>query len=93
LLVVLLRHSSFRHDSSVLLPLLQASKQLQEAAADIGFGQLPLRVSLKQQEHAASFFNWLARHGGLLQELQLNVVRRRPFTPSGEAPRPSMYPM
>jgi hypothetical protein len=74
LLAALLQHSSISHDKSVLLPPLQATKQLQAAAAAQCAGQLALSVQFQQLQQARSFVFWLHRHAPLLQQLHLDFL-------------------
>jgi hypothetical protein len=71
----LLGHHSVCQDSSLLLALLQSSKQLQAGAAAHCAGQLAVTVVL--HEHPAvvarGFAAWLQRHAGLLRELHVEL--------------------
>jgi hypothetical protein len=71
----LLAHSSIARDQEVVLTLLQASKQLQAAAAAECAGQLAVSVGLYEQHSASAqaFAAWLRRHAGLLRELHVEL--------------------
>jgi hypothetical protein len=75
LLEVLLHHPSLVQDQQVVAKLLQTSKHL---AADIGnmlAGKLhvQLHVSMRRSVHA--FAQWLRKHAGMLQQLQVHFAR------------------
>jgi hypothetical protein len=71
----LLAHSSIARDQELVLTLLQASKQLQAAAAAECAGQLAVNVGLyeRQSPKAQAFAAWLQHHAGLLRELHVEL--------------------
>jgi hypothetical protein len=72
----LLLHPSVIQDQCVVAKLLQASKQLQEAVAQLLFGQLQAVLSAAKVRQAEAFMQWLAKHAGLLQGLEAQLFSR-----------------
>ncbi|KAF6254816.1 hypothetical protein COO60DRAFT_282268 [Scenedesmus sp. NREL 46B-D3] len=67
----LLRHRSISQDLQVVAALQQTSKELQAAVAQLLHGQLPVVLRARQLQQPDSFAQWLLKHGGLLQSLEV----------------------
>uniref|UniRef100_A0A383WI33 F-box domain-containing protein n=1 Tax=Tetradesmus obliquus TaxID=3088 RepID=A0A383WI33_TETOB len=74
LLKPLLRHPSISQDQQAIAALLQTSKQLQAAVAELLPGKLPVVLHARKPQQAAAFASWLQKHGSLLQALTVQWV-------------------
>jgi hypothetical protein len=72
-----LRHPSIIQDQQAVVQLQQVSKDLQAAVAQLLAGQVPVTLAVQQEQmqQAFTFMQWLQKHGGLLQSLDLKLLR------------------
>jgi hypothetical protein len=74
LLTPLLRHPSFCQDQQVLAQLLQTSKGMQTAVMQLLPRHLPVVLSTSDVPKASGLVQWLHKHAGLLQSLDVQLV-------------------
>jgi hypothetical protein len=73
----ILRHPIISQDQQVVAQLQQVSKELQAAVAQVLAGQVPVTLAVQQEkmQQASKFMQWLQKHAGLLQSLDLQLLR------------------
>jgi hypothetical protein len=67
----LLRHPSINKNPQLICALQLTSKDLQAALAELAAGELCLQLYHRKPHHAESFAQWLQKHAGLLQQLEV----------------------
>jgi hypothetical protein len=83
----LLCHPTIGQDQQMVAQLQQTSQEMQAAVAELCAARLPVVLHTKMLQQAQGFAQWLSKHAGLVQslELQLNFRRADMIARSGTA--------
>jgi hypothetical protein len=83
----LLCHPTIGQDQQMVAQLQQTSQEMQAAVAELCAARLPVVLHTKLLQQAQGFAQWLSKHAGLVQslELQLNFWRADMLARSGTA--------